>query len=55
MSEIIEFASYLTGNNEETTIQMYNDWLRGRQIKAEMEHINDITDPINPEPQMNYE
>lgn len=56
MSEIIDFAAYLTGHDEETIIQMYNDWLGHRQDEVtKVTHINDITNPEFPEPQMDYE
>ena len=29
--ELVDFASYLSGHNEDTIRQMYGDWMRGRK------------------------
>ena len=34
MDEIIKFASYLTGHDEETIKQMYRDWQSSPNVKA---------------------
>jgi len=33
MSETIDFAIYLTGHDEETIKQMYDDWKRCKDLK----------------------
>lgn len=33
MKEVIEFAMYLTGHDEKTIRQMYEDWLRYQKAK----------------------